>query len=237
MSLTLEITFIKRSSKWLRVLPVIVFLNLVMPRQVYAQSVDLEILCQQFPFNRCNGYTPSMQRAGTKPEQGQGNPRQNKANQIIKVRLGVSGPNNEWILIETSDSVQGQTIFRAYHTTRVKQNLLSGVVTNVLSFGVGELASEVIDGYNGPAPVPDINFYRWADHKTRRLAFVPDSCSRNSPAPLENGQLSAQSTCVITGTDAIALPTGTDIYAGLLTIEYTEENLIRTITFRVPPQR
>lgn len=236
MSLTFKISFIKRLSRLLEVLPVIVFLNPVMPRQVYAQEVDQEILCQQFPFNRCKGYTPSMQRLGTKPEQ-QANPRENKASQIIKVRLGVSGPNNEWILIETSDNVQGQTIFRAYHTTRVKQNLLSGVVTNVLSFGAGQLASEVIDGYNGPAPVPDINFYRWADHKTRRLVFVPDSCSRNSPAPLENGQLSAQSTCAITGTESITLPTGTDIYAGLLTIEYTEENLIRTITFRVPTQR
>lgn len=49
---------------------------------------------------------------------------------------------------------------RAYYTTRLKRNLLSGVATGLLSFGAEELASKAIDGYDGPVPVPDINFYK-----------------------------------------------------------------------------
>jgi hypothetical protein len=106
-----------------------------------------------------------------------------------------------------------------------------------LNFGAEELASEAIDGYDDPVPVPDINFYRWVDHETRRIVFIPDGCSDNSPALLGNGQQPEQSSCVITGTNSITLLAGMDIRVGLLTIEYAEQDLVRTITFRVAPQR
>lgn len=160
-------------------------------------------------------------------------PLEKRANQIIRVRLKLSGPDNEWIRIETSGSNTGETILRAYHTTRVRQNLPSRAATSLLSFGVRELADETFDGYEGPVFVPSINFYKWADHETRRLTFVPDRCSGNTPKSVANNQPS----CAIAGTDAIALPAGTDIHTGLLTIEYAEENLIRSITFRIPLEK
>jgi hypothetical protein len=42
---------------------------------------------------------------------------------------------------------------------------------------------------------------------------------------------------LISGKDTLVLPKGTDIYAGLFTIEYTEGNLERSIKFRVPKQK
>ncbi len=48
-----------------------------------------------------------------------------QVNQIIKVRLRLSGPDNEWIRIETSNNGAGGTVLTAYHTKRVRQTLLS----------------------------------------------------------------------------------------------------------------
>jgi hypothetical protein len=39
---------------------------------------------------------------------------------------------------------------------------------------------------------------------------------------------------MITGTDSLILPEGTNIRAGLFTIEYTEGELLRSVTFRIP---
>jgi hypothetical protein len=209
-----------------------------MSRQVYGQDFKRDLLRQRFPLNsRCEGNTSGTQqeranlgkRLSTLPENG--------ANQIIKVRLRLSGPDNEWIRIETSNNGAGGTVLTAYHTKRVRQTLLSNLATGLLSFGAEELASEAIDGYDGPVPVPDINFYRWAAHETQRIVFVPVGCSDNSPTPLGNGQQLGQSSCVITGTNSITLPAGIDIRLGLLTIEYAEQDLVRTITFKVPPDR
>jgi hypothetical protein len=65
--------------------------------------------------------------------------------------------------------------------------------------------------------------HTWYDHPTSRIAFQPDGCERSD--------------CIITGTDAIALPIGTDIYQGRFTLEYTESGWLRTITFKLPDQK
>lgn len=151
---------------------------------------------------------------------------QSKRNQTIKLRLKVSGPDNEWIRIEfNDDSNTGERILTAYHTKRVKRSFESSLANGLLGFGAEELASEVIDGYDGPVPLPSLNFHRWRDHKTLRLAFRPDTCTENI------------SNCGTEGTTSIVLPNETDIRTGRLTIEYAEEDLIRSITFRVPSDK
>jgi hypothetical protein len=65
--------------------------------------------------------------------------------------------------------------------------------------------------------------HTWYDHPTSRIAFQPDGCERID--------------CIITGTDAITLPIGTDIYQGRFTLEYTESGWLRTITFKLPDQQ
>ncbi|MEL6223235.1 MAG: hypothetical protein AAFR31_11400 [Cyanobacteria bacterium J06627_8] len=145
--------------------------------------------------------------------------------QIMKVRLGVSGPDNEWVRFEMDSGETGDIILRAYHTTRVRRTFLSELTTGLLSFGAEELVSGITDGdYEGPVPIPGINFHRWDDHETLSLSFNPDQC----PDTI--------STCPIQGTTSIVLPEGTDIREGSFTIEYAEEDLIRTITFRMPTE-
>lgn len=232
MALTLKVPSTKQLGRLLGVISTVSLFNFGMSQPAYAQAVEQDLLCQQFPLNsRCTGYTSEPQQGGTNLEQRQGSLPQRRANQVIRVRLGLSGPDNEWIRIEMSNNGTEDNVLTAYHTKRVRRELLSNLSSIALRVGTEQLASEVIDGYDGPVPVPDINFYRWADHETRRIVFVPNGCSENFPAL--PGQQPKQSSCTITGTTSITLPSGTDIRAGLLTIEYAEEELMRTITFRV----
>jgi hypothetical protein len=145
----------------------------------------------------------------------------------IKVRLKRSGVDDEWVRVEISNDAAGETL-RAYHTTRVKQRLLSTLITGVANFGSEALVSELTDGYDGPVPVPDINFHRWADHPTQHLTFVPEGCD----AEISD----RQSICAIRGTDTLRLPVGTEIQAGQLTIEYLEESLVRSVTLIIPSE-
>lgn len=144
-----------------------------------------------------------------------------ETSQKIKLKLDVSGPDNEWIRIDIDDSKAGNRVITAYHTKRVKRSFPSNLANGVLEFG----ASEIIDGYDGPVPFPRINFHKWADHKTLRLLFKPNHCPESMP------------NCATKGTTSIVLSNGTDIRAGKFTIEYAEKDLIRTITFKIPSDK
>lgn len=157
------------------------------------------------------------------------------ADRAIRVRLNVSGSNNEWIRMYIQDAADGMRL-SAYHTKQIKQEVLSGVANGLLEFGAEQLAREVTDDkYDGPIPLPNvIGFYRWADHKTQRIVFFPDGCA-DEPV-LGNTQSYGQSSCAIAGTETIALPQGVNLRKGRFMLEYLEEDLVRTITFRLPPQ-
>jgi hypothetical protein len=64
--------------------------------------------------------------------------------------------------------------------------------------------------------------HTWYDHPASRIIFQPDGCDRSD--------------CLITGTDTVMLPAGTDVYQGRFTLEYTESGWLRTITFKLPNQ-
>lgn len=75
------------------------------------------------------------------------------------------------------------------------------------------------------APVPILE-HSWYDHPTSRIVFVPDTCAQPT-----------ESACSITGATDVTLPTGVKVDQGKFTLEYTESKLVRTVTFRVPPQK
>jgi hypothetical protein len=62
--------------------------------------------------------------------------------------------------------------------------------------------------------------HTWYDHPTQRIFFKPDDCE--------------QMHCLVTGTDVITLPSGTDPYQGEFTMEYLESGWLRTIQFKIP---
>ncbi len=81
------------------------------------------------------------------------------------------------------------------------------------------------------APVPILE-HSWYDHPTSRVVFVPDTCAQSSPSSQPPA-----SDCSVTGTDTVTLPPGINVDQGKFTLEYTESKLVRTVTFRVPPQK
>lgn len=215
----------------------VAFLSTSLPLQAKAQEVgvqhtNLDSFCNQSPSNAiCQEDLTVAQRQENAASDQLIN-ELNEANQIIRLRLDVSGPRNEWIRIERR-STDTETILRAYHTKQVRQELISNITSGLLDFGLETLAGEVIDGYDGPVPSPGISFYRWEDHQTRRIVFVPDSCS--SDVILLPGSDTAPN-CAIVGTDSITLPNGTDLRSGLFILEYQEQQLVRTIAFNFPEE-
>jgi hypothetical protein len=142
--------------------------------------------------------------------QAQDNPKSIKAPAInptiIKHELDTSGRNDEWVRLEVTGDV-----VKLLHT-RVGESEASSVINSVAGLVL---------------PVTPPAFYRWYDHKTSRVAFKPDGCD-------ESGIRATPSTCLITGIETLTLPSGRNIRQGLITIEYADRKLIRSVTFRLP---
>lgn len=157
--------------------------------------------------------------------------------QQTRIRLDLDGDNDEWIVVERRRTENG-VVLSAYHTSRVRRDLLSAGATGLVRFGTGELVEEIIDGYDGPVFVPRINIHRWADHETQRIVFIPDDCQADGPvseaiADMSPEEVQSPESCEISGTDSITVPNGTDLDTGSLMIEYVEKDLVRTVTFQM----
>lgn len=180
-------------------------------QNVHAQEVDLDTLCQKFPLNSRCQGYKSPSAAAL-----------GQAPQVIKMKLETSGPDNEWIRIEMSENT-----VKVLHTTRSNR-------------GISKLFNGVL-GAVSPVPLPGVNFSKWNDHATTRVAFESDSCSllqrlkRPENSAPQISQPSSQA-CAIVGTDSVFLAQGMDIRRGRFTIEYTEGNLLRSINFRIPAE-
>lgn len=230
--MTLKVCPTKRLSKLLVSISTVAFLSQGMAQPTNAQEAELDVHCRRVAFStQCQ-----RDRLYTQQEDSS----VSESAQVIKIRLEISGPDNEWIRLETIDR-ENNTVLSAYHTRRVRRTLISNIVTGLVEAGTEELAGEIIDGYDGPVIVPDINFYRWADHTTRRIFYVPDGCTEDAPVLPEatspgGSDASNQTHCIVAGTDTVTLPPGTNIRTGTIILEYIEQDLVRSIAFRIPPE-
>lgn len=127
---------------------------------------------------------------------------------IIKYELDTSGRNDEWVRLEITGDV-----VKLLHT-RVGASETSSAISSVA-------------GLIPNLPISPPTFYRWYDHKTTRVAFKPDDCT-------ESGNQATRSSCLITGIETLTLLPGRNIRKGLITIEYEDRKLIRSVTFRLP---
>ncbi|MGL5940501.1 MAG: hypothetical protein ACRC2S_08965 [Waterburya sp.] len=189
-------------------------INDIAVSQTANEQVNLDSLCYKFPFNsRCLDYDYSL----TEPEQTK--------LEVERDSLCSKFPQNSNCLQEPPQVIKIQldrsgekdewvqiakqdNKIKVKHTTQVKDDLVSGIFDGALSFV--------------PVPLPfvEVNEYNWKNHRVTRITFQPDGCKSNS--------------CTITGTNTLTLPEGTNIYDGLLTVEYQEEKLSRSLTLRVP---
>lgn len=209
-----------------------------------AREIDLDSFCSRYSSNsRCEGYvnnskfksedipTKSIRLSTLCEKFPQNSQCKNGLPQVMKIHIDFNS-HAEWIRIEK----EGDRV-----------NLLH------ITEGDGGLASKVFNGAIGalvPVPIPfDFKFGQWKDSKTTKVAFIPDGCGVNSldkslqkdseqaQAVLPTTIQAALPNCALTGNNTIVLPPGTDIHAGLLTVEYEEDDLLRSITFRVPPEK
>jgi hypothetical protein len=134
---------------------------------------------------------------------------------VIKVQLDRSGEDDEWIRIEK----RGKTV-ELLHTTQVENGFVSGLFG--VAFRLAPIPSPLVPKQHG-----------WSDHQTTRVTFQPDNCSESLTSKnREKNELN----CMVVGTNNLILPKGTDIMAGFFTVEYKENDLLRSITFRIPSE-
>ena len=166
-------------------------------------------MCRSFPLNsRCKGFQAPQVQDATVDDQNV---------EVIKLRLKTSGSRSslsEWIRIE----VNGNTV-KLLHTTKAVSSF-SRLTNNLLRI---------------VSPITLPNFYNWYDHPPYRVVFKPDVCSDNSAFRFL--QLKGYSSCTITGIDTVILAKEMDIRRGVLTIEYKESDLLRSITLRIPAEQ
>jgi hypothetical protein len=179
-----------------------------------ARELDLDSLCHKFPKNyRCLDYDYSL----VEPEQTKLKiERDSLCHKFAKNSYCLQKPP-QVIKIQLDRSgekdewikiEQQDNKIKVKHTTQVKDGLISGIFDAALGFV--------------PVPLPfvEVNKYNWKDHRVTGVAFQPDGCKLDS--------------CKITGTDTLTLPRRTNIYGGVLTVEYQEKELTRSLSLRVP---
>jgi hypothetical protein len=199
----------------------------VVDKPTHAQKIDRESFCQKFPQNsNCNNEPLAPKTTQTNIEQVdwdslcQKFPLNSRCKEgrpeTIKIPLASSGAKDEWIRIDKiGDKV------KLLHTRESN----GGVLSNVLNGAAGAAI---------PIPIPNFKLGEWKDNKMTSVMFKPDSCQES---PANKAMPENDPNCAIAGKNSLVLPKGTDIYAGLFTIEYTEGDLARSITFRVPKQK
>lgn len=185
-------------------------LNLSIP--VIAEEIDRELLCRKFPLNsRCRDYRAA------EPELKVYQLDRNSFCHRFPFNSQCQQPAVEVIELNLDRSGDNDEWIRIekqanevklLHTTRVKNKVVSGILNGALGLV--------------PVPLPFVkaNNYDWEDHQAIQVSFKSDRCKTDD--------------CTITGIDTLILPEGTDIYAGLFSIDYLEKDLERSISFRIP---
>lgn len=183
---------------------------------MYAQEGDPDTLCQRSPHNsQCENHASSPEVMPVA---------ENQVDYVLRVQLDTSGQDDEWVLVVlkfTPDEAAGMDM-GAYHATTFATNSL---LTRILNGALGFVQF----------PIP-FRFSDYADteHGTRYIAFTPDSCQTGIAQVYEQGL--GASDCTISGVAPLTLPADADIRHGLVTLVYTEDSLIRSVTFRLTDQ-
>ncbi len=221
----MKITLLKQFCRLTLVTGMLLVASSVVDKPSHAQEIDRESFCQKFPQNsNCKNelYSPTKtsseqidwdslcQKFPLNSRCKEGRP------ETIKIPLAASGAKDEWIRIDKiGDKV------KLLHTRESD----GGVLSNVFNGAAGAAI---------PVPIPNFKFGEWKDNKMTSVMFKPDSCQES---PANKARQENYPSCAIAGENTLVLPKGTDIYAGLFTIEYTEGDLARSIKFRVPKQK
>lgn len=200
----------------LGLLSVATLLNTIGVLSVAANETEplTESLCRKFPLNsKCQdrqiqASTVQIHHLNRQSfcDRFPANSQCQQSIEVIKLKLNRSGEKDEWIEIEKRDDR-----VKLWHSTKVKDGLISGI----LNAGLEAIPI--------PVPLPELNKYNWQDHQTIKVSFQSDACKNAN--------------CVVSGTaDTLIMPKRMNLHGGMFTLSYEEENLKRSVSFRIPPQ-
>jgi hypothetical protein len=180
-----------------------------------AQNITLSTLCNKFPLNsRCQDHDFTANKSNRKINQ----------HAIDRDTFCAKVPLNSYCqqkpvqvfqlnLARSGEDDEWVRIEKKgnkvnlLHTTKVEDFWGSLIINGVLGFI--------------PYPIPfDTNTYNWDDHQVIQVSFKSDRCQTDS--------------CIVTSKKTLNLPAGTNVYQGLFTIEYQEEELKRSLSFKIP---
>ena len=218
-------------------------------QKTHAQAVNLNNLCQKHPLSSdCAGYISPLQTKNNSKLVA------NQTRKTIKIRLKNPASDNEWLRIE----IDGNTV-KPIHTIRSNRNF-TGLFNSALgAVSPVPLPSVRFDKWldapttrvvfqpdscsiSPPLQVPQNSSPQEnqqvsppsqpGENSTASVNQSPPSQSRQN-IPFQTNQKNCLPSCAIAGSDSVVLPEKTDIRKGSFTIEYTEGDLLRTITFRI----
>ena len=178
------------------------------------KEVDLDTLCIKFPANsRCvDRQSPVSTQVETKQHFFDRSsfceeyPFNSRCQQepLEVIRLNLKSSGDDDEWIRVEKT--GNTV-RPIHTTQVEGGIASGIFNRAVDILYWHL-------------IPDLKQYNWADHQVTQVSFKSDRCKSKN--------------CEITGSKTIELPEQTNIHQGLFTIQYQEEDIQRSLSFRIP---
>jgi len=191
---------------------------------IAAETVELNTLCFKFPLNsRCQNYQPNPDLPKPSIAKYQLDRQAfcdefpfNSQCSIAPVEIiNFNLDEEEWIRIRKS----GNKI-QLFHSDRVADGLVALVTGGATSL-VPEPGFLDLLPFNWFDLLPlDLNKYDWQDHQVTKVSFKSDRCNLDL--------------CLVSGTTTIDLPPDTSFDEGLFTVEYTEKELLRSVTFRIP---
>ncbi|MEL6929021.1 MAG: hypothetical protein AAFO95_10330 [Cyanobacteria bacterium J06600_6] len=188
------------------------------------EPIEIDTLCLKFPLNsRCQSYQPDstlfkpnlvkyqLDRQTFCEEFSFNSRCLTDPVEIINFNLD----EEEWIRIKKS----GNKI-QLFHSDRRVDSLVSLATGGAASL-IPEPGILSLLPFSWLDLLPlDLNKYDWQDHQVTQVSFKSDRCQFDD--------------CIVSGTTTIDLPANTKFSQGLFTVEYTEQELLRSVTFRIP---
>jgi hypothetical protein len=204
-----------KTIKSILILETILLVSCIKVFPAVAQKISLSTLCNKFPLNsRCQNNNLTTNKSNLKINQ----------HAIDRDTFCKKAPLNSYcqqkpvqvyqLNIDSSGEddewvriEKKNNQVNLLHTTKVEDFWATLLIDQALGFI--------------PYPIPfDTNQYNWDDHQVIQVSFKSDRCKTDS--------------CLVTGKKTLNLPRGTNIYQGLFTIEYQEEKLRRSLSFKIP---
>ncbi|MEL6496218.1 MAG: hypothetical protein AAFQ41_14010 [Cyanobacteria bacterium J06623_7] len=214
----------KNYQQWCMAAGVALLLDSLPFSYLLAAEVDLGLLCPKFPLNsRCQDYQCDLEPAELEVTRHQLNRDDfctdywfnSRCQQEPAETIDFNLVDEEWIRIVKTEN-RLQFVLAQRHEDAFVSLITEEGASFVPLPGLLDLAPfSLLD----LLPL-DLNRYHWQDYEITEVVFQGDRC---------------QASCRVVGKNAVELPEQTHFSQGWFTVKYQQQELRRSVTFRLPP--